>query len=144
MFDRAIVGERHTRTIVKAACYRVISTFVTFALTLILGGNALQALTMSMVVVAVGSLHYYLYDRIWLWISWQRNREGEDSAQRSLVKSVVYRITALVITAALARVVFADTTMIALALASIKFLVNIAAYYVLERLFNRISWGRKI
>ena len=143
MPDQEITNETYIRTVVKAACYRVMSMVFTFILTLILGGNVMQAFTMSGIILVVGSLHYYLYDRIWLWIRWNRDQQGKDTVKRSIVKSIIYRLTALIITAALAKVVFADTTLIAFMLATLKFFANAAGYFIIERIFNCINWGRK-
>lgn len=143
MFDKTVTQDKHIKTLAKTITYRVISSVVTVFLTLILGGNITQALTMGTIVMCIAMIHYYLYDRLWMFIAWQRNTRGEDSQVRSLVKSVIYRITAIVVTAAIARMVFADTNLVALILASIKFVVNLIAYYALERIFNSISWGRR-
>ena len=142
MLDK-VSGETHTRTIAKAACYRLISMLVSVALTLVLGGNIMQAMTMGGISLFIGSLHYYLYDRIWLRIPWQRDQQGTDTTWRSVVKSAIYRITALLIYMLLARAVFADTNLIAFLLGAGKFVANAAAYFLLERLFNRIKWGKK-
>lgn len=138
-----VSGETHARTIAKAACYRLISMLGSVALTLVLGGNIMQALAMGGISLIVGSLHYYLYDRIWLWIPWQRDQHGTDTTWRSVVKSVIYRATALVIYMMLARAVFADTNLIAFLLGAGKLVTNTAAYFFLERVFNRVKWGRK-
>ena len=141
MFNK-VSGETHIRTLVKAACYRVASMLVAVGLTLLLGGNILQAMAMGDISLFIGSLHYYLYDRIWLWIPWQRDQHGDDTTWRSIIKSVVYRITAMIVYMILARVVFADTNFIAFLLGVGKFLANAAAYFLIERVFNAIKWGR--
>lgn len=143
MFNKTIVGETHARTVVKAAIYRVASIVSMIILTLILGGNWMQAVTMGFVSLIIGSLHYYAYERIWLWVGWQRNTQGQDSRYRSLIKAIVYRITVLMVMMISARMVFADTNLIAFALASLKFVTNALAYYGIERVFNNISWGKK-
>lgn len=142
-FSTKVAGETHLRTFVKAASYRVMSVLVTIGLTFLLGGTWTQALTMGTISLVIGALHYYLYDRLWLFIPWHRDSEGKDTVTRSVVKSIIYRITAIIITAALARVVFADTTMVAFLLASLKFVANAIGYFFIERLFNWISWGRR-
>ena len=144
MFGKTVSGETHARTVAKAICYRIVSILITIMLTMVLGGSILQAVAMGTIVLVIGSLHYYLYDRLWLWIGWDRDRHGKDTIRRSFVKSVVYRITAIIITAFMARMVFADTTIIAFLLATLKFVFNAAGYFLIERVFNRLSWGRQI
>lgn len=142
MFDKPAVTETHPRTLIKAAIYRIFSIVSTIGLTLILGGNWLQAINMGIMVLVVGTAHYYLYDRLWLWIPWQRTSTGIDSHWRSIVKAIIYRLTALLSFMILARAVFADTTLIAFLLASGKFVINATTYYILERVFNTVSWGK--
>jgi uncharacterized membrane protein len=143
MFSKNLTRDTHSKTLVKTICYRLISVLITVVLTLVLGGNLAQALAMGTIVMSIAIMHYYIYDRLWLYIDWQRSSSGNDSQTRTLVKSVIYRITALLVTAAIARMVFADTNLIAMLLASIKFVVNLAAYYMVERVFNAWHWGRE-
>ena len=143
MFSKTLTQDTHAKTLTKTVAYRIVSSIVTLLLTLAFGGNTWQALAMGTIMMAVGMIHYYLYDRIWQWIGWQRDATGDESNTRSLVKSIVYRITAILVTAAIARAVWADTNLVAFAMASVKFVVNLAAYYGVERLFNWWRWGRK-
>ena len=78
MSDKTISGENHLRTIIKTICYRVVSILTAIFLTIFLGGNLLQAITMGSIVLIVGTLHYYIYDRLWLLISWERDTNGKD------------------------------------------------------------------
>jgi uncharacterized membrane protein len=142
MFNKVTVSETHIRTIVKAAAYRLVSVVAAIILTLILGGNPWQAVTMGGIALFIGSLHYYIYDRLWLFIPWHRDDQGKDSWWRSTIKAVIYRITALIILMILARMVFAETNLIAFLLAAGKFIINAIAYLLLERLFNWIQWGK--
>ena len=142
MFNKVIVSETHLRTIIKAGSYRIVSICAAVLLTLILGGNIWQAMTMGGIALFIGSLHYYLYDRFWLLIPWHRNDQGQDSWWRSTVKAVIYRITALLILMILARAVFAETNLVAFLLAAGKFAINAVAYLLLERVFNWIEWGK--
>ena len=142
MFSKTLTQDTHAKTLTKTVAYRIVSSIVTLLLTLAFGGNTWQALAMGTIMMAVGMIHYYLYDRIWQWIGWQRDATGDESNTRSLVKSIVYRITAILVTAAIARAVWADTNLVAFAMASVKFVVNLAAYYGVERLFNWWRWGQ--
>ena len=143
MFSKTVTRDTHTKTLAKTITYRVISTMITVLLTLAFGGNIWQAITMGSIMMSSAVLHYYIYDRIWLYIAWQRSETGDDSRIRTLVKSIIYRITAIIITAAIARAVWADTNLVAFAMASVKFVVNLVAYFAVERMFNAIKWGRQ-
>lgn len=136
-----IAKETHLRTVVKTVIYRILSIIVTMGLTLAFGGSALQAIQFGIVSLIIGSGHYYIYDRIWQFIPWQRSSEGKDTQLRSMVKSIVYRITVMLVVMISARMIFADSNLTAMLVATSKFAINSATYYVLERIFNRTSWG---
>ena len=143
MFSKKVIQDTHTKTLAKTITYRIVSTIINILLTPTFGGNTLQAITMGGLMMSTAVIHYYLYDRLWLYIPWQRSAAGDDSRTRTLIKSVIYRMSALLVTAAIARMVFADTNLVAIMMASVKFVVNLAAYYGVERLFNWWRWGRK-
>ena len=64
MIKQVDTTETHTRTVVKLVLYRILSSFIAFFLTLILGGNPMQAFAVTTLILVVGSLHYYIYDRL--------------------------------------------------------------------------------
>jgi len=135
------VTETQLRTVSKLVIYKIISMLVSYFLALSFGANTAQALTMSVVALTIGSLHYYLYDRLWLFISWRRD-EGNDSTLRSVVKTIVYRITVIIVMMITARMVFMDSNWEAFLMAAIKFCTHAITYFTLERVYNRISWGK--
>lgn len=142
MFNTVTVTETHLRTLTKAAVYRIFSTVNAIFLALLIGGTLSQAISFGMIALISGAIHYYLYDRLWLFIPWHRNSEGKDTNWRSITKAVIYRITAWIILIILARTFVADSDTMAILLASLKFVTNAIAYYLLERLFNWIEWGK--
>lgn len=141
MFNKVSTTETHARTLTKLAIYRVMSMLATMIFTLILGGSLSQAVAMTVTVFLVGSTHYYLYDRLWMYIPWQRSIDGNDSKKRSIVKTVTYRLTALLVVMLMAKLIFADTV-IAFFVAVFKFVFNAILYFTIERIFNNISWGK--
>ena len=120
----------------------IISMVVSYFLSLGFGANPMQALTMSMVALTIGSLHYYLYERLSLFVSWGRTEDGHETNKRSIVKTIIYRISVLIVIMITARVVFLDSNWTAFLMASIKFVTHALTYFTLERVFNRIEWGK--
>ena len=117
---------------------------VSYFLALAFGANPMQALTMSFIALTIGSLHYYLYDRLSLLVSWGRTEDGHETTLRSIVKTVVYRITVIIVMMITARMVFMDSNWLAFLMAAIKFVTHAITYFTLERIFDRIQWGRTI
>jgi uncharacterized membrane protein len=136
-----IAKETHLRTVAKTVIYRILSIIVTMALTLVFGGSMLQAVQFGLVSLIIGSTHFYVYDRIWQFIPWQRSVDGHDTKLRSIVKAIIYRITVILVLMVTARMIFADSNLTAFLVATTKFIINTATYYVLERVFNRTTWG---
>ena len=142
MIKQVNTTETHTRTITKLILYRILSLIIAFFLTLLLGGNPMQALQVTGLVLLTGSIHYYLYDRLCLYFSWGRSEEGQDNKKRTLIKTVIYRVSALIVLMIIARSVFTDSNWVAFTMASLKFVTNFIMYYIFERVFNKIEWGK--
>lgn len=136
------VTETHTRTIVKLVLYKIVSMVVSYFLSLAFGANPMQALAMSFVALTIGSLHYYLYDRLWLFIPWSRTQDGHDTRLRSIVKTIIYRITVIIVIMITARIVFLDSNWAAFFMAAIKFVTHAITYFTLERVFDSVQWGK--
>jgi uncharacterized membrane protein len=139
-----IIKETHTRTTLKAAIYRVLSVSMAISLTIVYGATLEQALTFGLVALLVGMLWFYLYDRVWLFVPWHRDEEGKDTKTRSAVKAVLYRLVVILITAVTARAIFTDSNFTAMLMAGSQFVSNILIYFVLERVWNKITWGKII
>ena len=71
----------------------------------------------------------------------RRNRGGE-SHRRSLAKALSWRVTALIVTMAVAWVVTGDAKFAA-AIGAADAAVKIGLYYLHERAWNRSNFGRK-
>ena len=136
------VTETHIRSISKLVIYKIISMIVSYFLALAFGANPMQALTMSFIALTVGSLHYYLYERLCLLVKWGRTDDGMETTTRSIVKTITYRITVVMVMMVMARMVFLDSNWTAFIMSMIKVVTHAITYFTLERVFNRISWGK--
>jgi uncharacterized membrane protein len=137
-------NETYTRTTVKSVLYRLFSVTLAITLTLAFGGTIDQALKFGIASLLLGIALYYIYDRIWVRISWLRNEEGKDAKSRTAVKSVLYRFTAWLTVVAFARTMWAPTDLIAILMATTQFTLNLVTYFVTERIWNEIAWGKII
>ena len=137
-----LIKETHLRTTLKAAIYRVLSVSLAISLTMIYGATLEQALSFGAIALLVGMIWFYLYDRVWLFIPWHRNNEGEDTKTRSAIKSILYRIVVISMTMVTARAVFTDSNFTAMLMAGSQFVTNMLLYFILERIWNQIAWGK--
>ena len=136
------ISEKHLRTTAKAAAYRVASVLMAMILTVAYGANIMQALSFGAIAFIWGLTWFYIYDRAWLFIGWNRDESGKDSKLRSVIKSILYRIVVISFSAFTARMVFTDSNLTALLMATTQFVLNLALYYTLERIWNNIQWGK--
>jgi uncharacterized membrane protein len=137
-----VVTETHSRTVVKTVLYRILSIIGAMAVTLFFGASASTAGKFGLVVLIAGTIIYYLHDRVWLFFGWNRNNMGNDSIKRSLAKTVIYRLIVLVVGFITAKVLVTDDNGTAMTITLVIMLINLVFYYVLERVFNRIQWGK--
>jgi uncharacterized membrane protein len=139
-----MIKETHLRTTVKAGVYRVTTTTLAICLTILYGATLSQALTFGAAAFFIGFFTFYLYDRIWLFFGWNRNDRGSDTKLRSIAKAFGYRTCILLMTVALSRATFTDSNITAFLMAGTQFLTNMLVYFLLERIWNRIAWGKII
>jgi uncharacterized membrane protein len=138
------VTETHTRTISKAALYRVLSVGMAISLTMVYGATLQQALTFGVIALFWGLAWFYIYDRFWLLIPWNRDDKGVDTNSRSVVKAILYRLAVISFSAFTARVIFTDSNFTALLMAGSQFMMNLLIYFTLERIWNQVKWGKII
>jgi uncharacterized membrane protein len=141
MLEEIKYTESHVRTIAKLVVYRVIVIISLMLLVLAWGGSEAQAGAVGLAVLIVGSIVYYLHDRVWMLFPWARSTDATDAKKRSLAKTICYRLIIMVVAFITFKVVGLDNQQSA-GLTLAQAAVNMFFYYVVERLFNRISWGK--
>lgn len=62
--------EKHRRTILKAASYRVFATLTVFAVSFLYTSSFKSAASIGLTAAAAKTMLYYLWERLWNNISW--------------------------------------------------------------------------
>jgi len=62
--------EKHRRTILKAASYRIFATLTVFAVSFLYTGSFASAASIGLTAAAAKTILYYLWERLWNNISW--------------------------------------------------------------------------
>ena len=62
--------EKHRRTIVKAASYRVFATMTVFLVSYLYTGSFASAASIGLTAAVAKTMLYYLWERLWSNISW--------------------------------------------------------------------------
>jgi len=62
--------EKHRRTVLKAASYRVFATLTVFAVSFLYTGSFASAASIGLTAAVAKTILYYLWERMWNNISW--------------------------------------------------------------------------
>lgn len=126
----------HARAIAKAFTWRAIGTLDTFVLSWIITGHVGAAGAIASLETFTKIFLYYLHERLWRAITIAPN-----SHIRSLIKSVSWRAVGSLDTFILSFLITGNVKHAA-SIASIEVLTKVVLYYVHERVWRRVSWGR--
>ena len=127
----------HLRSLVKAVSWRCIGTLDTFLWGLLVTGHPLSAGAIAGLETFTKVFIFYIHERIWQWIAWDPDGRG-----RALVKAFTWRFVGSLDTFILSMIVTGNAKF-AVTIASGEALTKIVLYYLHERVWYRIPWGRK-
>lgn len=129
-------AERHFRSMVKSVLWRVLGIIMLGLITFCYTGSWITATLITFVHHSAFVFIYYAHERVWNEISWGASRVG------SLAKACTYEILLGVVVLGFIAWVFTGNfrtvTNITLTYIPLRFV----GYYLLERVWLRIDWGR--
>jgi uncharacterized membrane protein len=128
--------DSHARAVAKAVSWRAVGTLDTFLWSLVVTHRADSAGAIVSLEVFTKIGLYYLHERVWRLLKWR-----PDSYVRSLAKSVCWRFVGGLDTALLSLLVTGNAKY-AVSIASIEALTKIALYFLHERAWRLVAWGR--
>jgi uncharacterized membrane protein len=135
--------ETLARTSFKAVTYRLLHIVVIFFLSLVFTGSVELSSLFAGTVLVLGLAIYYIYDRLWLLIPWERTK-GDDSKKRSLTKTIVYRVLTFSLAFLGTRAILNFSNAEALAFFVTDQLIVMVIYFIVERIYNAIQRGKVI
>lgn len=133
--------DSYSRTLAKTAGYRIVTFGLTYWITLIVTGAVTTSAVMAVMSISIGSLSYIVHERIWTSIRWASSN-GDESAIRSLCKTITYRVWSLTVVFILGLILGLkqqEAAIMTLAL-NIMYMVS---HYSNERIWNKIPWGKQ-
>jgi hypothetical protein len=137
-----MMADTHKRTFTKTISYRVINTLITFLMTFLLFGvSAELAGSVALAQIILGSVIFYLYDRVWLHVAWARTEIYED-VKRSIIKTIGYRLIVLCAGFIIARVILTSNNETAVWWTVTSMILSMIFYYIHDRIWLKIKWGR--
>jgi uncharacterized membrane protein len=128
--------DSHARALTKAVSWRAVGTADTFLWSFLITGHAGSAGAIASLEVFTKIALYYVHERIWRLLPWAPN-----ARLRSLVKAVSWRVIGSFDTFVLGLVVTRNGGHAAL-IALAELVTKIGLYYLHERAWRRIAWGR--
>ncbi len=129
------------RSITKGVSWRLFASLDTFLLSWLIFGNYVDAGSIALLEVITKVFLYYLHERLWNVNSFGRRPDGSISHVRSIAKSISWRAVGTIDTAILSLIV-AGSLRGAITLGVTEIFTKIALFYIHERIWTRIKWGR--
>lgn len=139
--------EKHPRTLVKVVSWRVLLTISHFVNGLIVTGSIAIGLQIAGWSALINSALYWLHERVWNWLQWNKKpKDGwlfQDGHPRTTTKMLTWR--AIVNSSNFFIPYFMTGSWgQAGAFFTIAVIVNMSLFYIHERLWNRVTWGKQI
>ena len=133
------VLESHTqqRTFIKSLTWRILATGTTILIAFLLTGALAQALSVGIPDFFVKFIVYYAHERLWLLTALQQLKS------RVLFKMVSWKLIAVSLSMAVTFYV-SGSLKIALKLGPIDFGIKTLSFYLHEKLWDSIEYGRKV
>lgn len=135
-----MIKDSARRSLVKAISWRILASIDTFFIAYFVTGKTIIATPITILEVFTKILLYYLHERFWNFISWGRENDKSNSV-RSLVKSISWRIWGTLDTIFISLIISGNIQH-ALAIGGFELFTKITLYFIHERLWAQIKWGR--
>jgi len=129
-------AESHPRSFVKAVSWRIVGTLDTFIWSLLITHKPFAAASIASLETLTKIALYYGHERLWHLIAW-----APDGHLRALVKAVVWRFIGSLDTFFLSLIITGKLHY-AVSIAGIEALTKIFLYYLHERVWKVVPWGR--
>lgn len=139
--------EQHPRTLAKTVSWRILLTISHFVNGLIVTGSIAVGLKIAGWSLVINSALYWMHERLWNWFQWNKkpadNMFFQDGHPRTTTKMITWR--AIVNFSNFFIPYFMTGSWGAAgAFFTIAVIVNMTLFYVHERVWNRVKWGKKV
>lgn len=140
----APVQESHSRSIAKTVSWRMTGTTDTILIAYFFTGHIAEAVSIGASELVTKMLLYYFHERIWQKITFGTiNTEGYRSHVRSVGKGISWRVVGTMDTMMLSYFVTGRMDL-AFGIGSVEVFSKLALYYVHERIWQKITFGRRL
>jgi uncharacterized membrane protein len=129
-------ADSHARAVVKGVSWRVIGTLDTFLWSWLITHEPVKAGSIASTEIFTKVALFYLHERVWRVLKF-----APKSHLRSVAKAVTWRFVGSLDTFILS-LIFTGQLKYAVSIATAEALTKIALFYVHERAWRRVAWGR--
>jgi uncharacterized membrane protein len=129
-------AQSHGRALAKAVSWRAVGTLDTFGWSWFITGHVEWAGAIASTEIFTKIVLFYLHERAWRLIRWAPNAH-----LRSFIKAVSWRFFGSLDTFVLS-LIYTGNAKFAVTIATAEAFTKIVLYYVHERVWRRIAWGR--
>lgn len=137
-----MITDSPLRSFIKGISWRIFASVDTFVLALIVTGKVMIAAPIAFSEVITKVVLYFVHERLWNLIAWGRTNQKPTTA-RSLAKSVSWRVWGTIDTTILSFFISGNIHF-ALTIGTLEVFTKILFFFVHERIWAQIKWGRKI
>ena len=133
-----------TRSVIKGLTWRAIATSDTIFLSWIFTGSITAAISIGLLELVTKTFLYYLHERLWVRIvrTWRKKGVRKVFKRTSVGKALTWRLIASLDTTFLAFIVTGDMV-VAASIGAMEIFTKLFFYYIHERFWSGISWGRR-
>lgn len=138
--------EKFPRSIVKTVTWRIIATITVFVNGYIASGSWQVGMGVAGIALIVNNALYFLHERTWNRLDWRRQLTDNifvDRLPRSLTKLITWRVIATIALFTSGYLV-TGSWQIGAGFAGLNLIVNSIAYFLHERAWNNLNWGKQI
>ena len=134
------------RSLIKSISYRVIGFVNTFLISFLVINDGVNektikySLYLALLVLIIKAITYYFHERFWNIFDFGRLNKTVNK-MRSFLKALTWRIAASSITLISAILITSNLDWTK-SIVIYEFINGILIYYVHERIWNRLNWGR--
>lgn len=140
--------EKHHRSVVKGITWRIIGTLDTIFLSWLFTGDVATALKIGGIEVFTKITLYYLHERLWLKMNFQREtilmEDGslvkKDKHSRSVIKGISWRIFGTLDTILIALFITGNFAK-AFSIGFAEVFTKVGLYYLHERVWQKLTFG---
>ncbi len=142
-------GETKNRSLIKATTWRIIASLDTFVISYFLTNDFKIAASIGGIEIFTKLIIYFFHERFWNKVKWGKRETKdpshlkiEETKRRSLVKALTWRVLGSLDTITISYLLTGKIKT-AITIGTIEIFTKLIIYFLHERAWNYIKWGKR-